>query len=182
MSSCEWARLLNGSSCTNASRRFETNQYASPLLLLPPELRYRIYKYVFYGYIQVYAGWYANWNKQWQSKLSFLYTCHQIRFESTLIFYNTTTFDFELLFQIENFAYRVWGQRLWAIRSIRLFAHSVKSMLDPVTADSVLWIGVFPGLEELRVQGDIDKVAQEVLRTLKLRKDGNAIRVVFENR
>jgi hypothetical protein len=55
-------------------------------------------------------------------------------------------------------------------------------MLDSVTADSILWIGVFPGLEELRVQGGIDEAAQETFRTLKLRKDGKVIRIVFEDR
>jgi hypothetical protein len=157
------------------------NQHSSPLLRLPPEIRNRIYKHIFQGHIQAYAGYYANWNTQWQSKFKFLRTCLQIRSEATLFFYSTTTFNFELLIHIENFVYRIWDHRLWAIRSIRLYAHSVMNFVDPETADSVFWIRIFPGLEELHIQGSVDQAKRLELKALRLRLDGRIVEIVFED-
>ncbi|KAH3961019.1 hypothetical protein HBI56_211530 [Parastagonospora nodorum] len=158
----------------------EANQRDSRLLCLPPEIRNKIYNYVFHGNIQVYAGYKMDWDGEWQSKLHFLQTCRQLCVEATLLFYRTTTFSFELIHQIENFVYRIRGLRLWNIRSIRLGASSAAVLIDPGYADALLWLRIFPGLEELLFWGEVDEMTRFHLSWLRLRHDGRGVRLVFE--
>jgi hypothetical protein len=132
------------------------------------------------GNIQAYAGYYNDWDKDSQSKLHFLGTCRQIRYEATLILYGTATFQFELLFQIENFACRIWDQRLSSIRSVALPASSAEALVNPEFADAIFWLRIFPGLEEVRFMGDIDQATQAALSSLVFRADGRDVWIILE--
>jgi hypothetical protein len=55
------------------------------------------------------------------------------------------------------------------------------NFVDPETADSVFWIRIFPGLEELRIQGSVDQAKRLELKALRLRLDGRIVEIVFED-
>jgi hypothetical protein len=102
----------------------------------------------------------------------------QIRFEASLLFFHTTTFEFETVFQIKDFVVQIQDRRLWAVRSIGLYAHSVAHFLEPETADGMHCIWVFPGLEEVRIRGKVNWDMWEGFLALKWRWDGRAVMLV----
>lgn len=69
----------------------------SRLLTLPPELRNRIYEYVFLDHL---LAWHLDGSGQKARKIpSILQTCHNIRNEAKSLFYSDETFTMERCFQ-----------------------------------------------------------------------------------
>ncbi|KAF2831492.1 hypothetical protein CC86DRAFT_463369 [Ophiobolus disseminans] len=128
----------------------ETNQGTSPLLRLPPELRNRIYRFAFYGYVTVFE----DFNKlpdNSRSHPSLLRVCRQIYYAAAPLLYEVSTFDVGDLTIVSLLCEEVHKDIRGRIQSLRLgicympyFDNNDKTTLVE------LYKGGYPAMKELR--------------------------------
>jgi hypothetical protein len=95
--------------------------------------------------------------------------------EASSIFYGINTFEFEYTFDIPRLAQSLTQQNCAAIRSIRLPALSIQSLVDSRGGlAAVQWL---PSLEELHFHGHLCGEAWDELAMTRLRLDGRSIEI-----
>ncbi|KAF2831490.1 hypothetical protein CC86DRAFT_402011 [Ophiobolus disseminans] len=156
--------------------RTDSNKQTSRLLRLPAELRNRIYELALnQGNIQLFPGIQADSRPEDKPELALLRTCRQILSEASPIFYSINTFEFEFTFHILRFALSLTEQNRQVIRSIRLQAPSIDSIVGG--RGGLDAIHLIPSLEELHFRGHLCGAAWDELGVTRLRLDGRSITV-----
>jgi hypothetical protein len=159
----------------------EKNQNNSPLLRLPAELRIRVYKYAFFGYLKIYEDNATGQRTSTKSSKQLLGTYRQIRIEATPMLYAVSTFYYKRVSHIRKLASTARAH-VRTIRSVRLpvsllHRHTFNGMKVFLRDD----LALIKSLEELRFRG---KPRQGVFREAMDRElfvSGREIRVIFED-